>query len=297
MLRQSLNRCFHLKPSSSSVLSIQKLYSTSPQHPQQNNSSENSTLSPKKSFHEKLQQYELYWYTIGLARLFWKRIQENKWRWNHVLKDINPIIPYPKDLQPSKLSLRVIWERIIIQSFKDYISTWKEGLDKVYSRKINDIRRITKKNPKFKEYQFFPDKYLQDPDDEEELSVQKSTTQLSTENQQIVHSVAKESGKAAHGLQDNWKQLTQNNFLLLRNCLNQFIIGYHEGMGRDITQMQNFDVSREGISKQLNREKWLDTVSKAAQTIKEAREEVTKMVNITDEELQKGNLKDEVKSK
>lgn len=88
------------------------------------------------------------------------------------------------------------------------------------------------------------------------------------------------------------EEFIRDRAALVVSCMNQFIVGYYEGQGRDASEAKLFkqdmfspDGAPLNMDQLISREKWLDTVSVFARKARELQQEASTIATVKDEDL------------
>ncbi|EFC50883.1 predicted protein [Naegleria gruberi] len=214
-------------------------------------------------------------------RQHWDKIKfEVKWRWEDIKHEHSAGIPNdPGEPEPKKIPLSA-QPKIIRDTLVDTFTEIKDGV-------MYYVNMFKKNN------ESWDSQYREEVG--ESMVIPRNDKK---ENQQEPEKQFTNSLHDWEKFQTKFQHIVRSRFMLVQTCIRQFMIGYNEGMGRDI---ESFKKRKElsdllGTNQMFNKDQWMDQVKNVASGIKKFREEMHDIAVIKDddqllkEDLQKAEL-------
>ena len=199
---------------------------------------------------------------IQRAKQFWAKVKfEAKWRWEDIKHEHSPGIPdEPGDPQERKIPLHV-YPKLFYDAVK---ITCREVYDD--TKPILEFVGLVKKPPQ--------------PNEE----VQK-------EDQHVDNVSSTGQTDEFSNFQIKFQHFVRSRFILIQTCIRQFLIGYNEGMGRDINEFKKKKSISEMVgSEMLDKTEWFEKVKTVAGGLKKFREEMHGIADVKDDQFLKEDL-------
>ncbi|KAL9641621.1 hypothetical protein ABK040_013539 [Willaertia magna] len=206
---------------------------------------------------------------------------EIKWRWEDIKHEHTTHLPPEpgEEDKDFKIPLKE-WPGIFYRAAKLTARDVKDDATNIYKF----IRGIKEKEEEQEDYQQEEDKSMIQQRNNNLQQTQNNTQQQ--QNKQV---------NDFENVQIKLQHFIRTRFLLIQTCIRQFLIGYNEGMGRNIDTetLKKKKALTEMIGGNVfNKEEWFNKVRTVAGGFKKIKEEMNGITDLKEDELLKSDLED-----
>ncbi|KAF0983833.1 hypothetical protein FDP41_007748 [Naegleria fowleri] len=196
---------------------------------------------------------------------YWEKLKfEVKWRWEDIKHEHTYGMPDdpnepPSPKVPIKVRIRFMYEAII-ETFVELKNDTVAAMETVGLK--------SKKEPEL-------------PPNEESVQINEQTPNVNNNDKPSTSHM-----DDWQGFQAKFQHFVRTRFTLVQSSIRQFLIGYNEGMGRDLgTFKKKQDVSDLlGTSEMINKEDWMNKIRTMAGGLRKFREEMHGIAHIKEDD-------------
>lgn len=243
--------------------------------------------APKRQDYKSLKDFIVAWHHFI--------IYEIKWRTKDIYYEFTLSLPYPPGYTPPKpepwkpLKVYIIaWKYVAKDMFAYYKHLLGMGPPPVSIFGEEEVKRYEEKQ-RLKELEKRGFVEVEEEEPEVEEGKQKVTMKKvkKVQRKKTISDTFKESSNASEFVSN----VLKTRFLLLRNCLNQFIIGYNEGMGREIDRealLKRKSMLSEPMK--IDKETIMQKVGTVARGLRGFTEDIKQIITVDEKDIDAANI-------